>query len=349
MSNDVTLVMGDQSDDEQFVQVPIKKKDFGDFITNLLGQPEVIRDKKIGSYEASFEWLVHVHHLLDQRIKQQSRATLVDFSALFNYRDAPERKLSSIDAFLAFNEAKIVTTKGVKLTWTYLVEFPNKPTPEKQEISLTLLTDRTEVVHLGGTKVLRQTTNENGIAAYSISHTQRTWGDDIQNLLDKEIDSIFKKETKLEKFLSRTVVLVALAFFTAGLVVPDYIENLILERQLAVLFADYVKDGITLTDLSVADKLSLVLEIVNPSNNISTTSGWYKGLSFIGGLALGMFTLYIFDRDKPSYITVTNEDKNFKDKCNTSSKTQFIKKLVSFGFAVATGVAANYVYLYLSS
>ncbi|MDM7480400.1 MAG: hypothetical protein P3W96_000020, partial [Halomonas sp.] len=84
----------------EFVKVPIKKKDFGDFITNLLGQPETISDKKIGVFEAKYEWLVHLHHLIDQRINQQAKSNLVDFSAVFNYRDAPERKMGNRNIWL---------------------------------------------------------------------------------------------------------------------------------------------------------------------------------------------------------------------------------------------------------
>lgn len=44
MSDDLSLVVSGNDDDETFVQVPIRKKDFGDFITNLLGQPEKIQE-----------------------------------------------------------------------------------------------------------------------------------------------------------------------------------------------------------------------------------------------------------------------------------------------------------------
>ncbi len=349
MSGDMTIVMGPDKSQEQFVQVPIKKKDFGNFITNLLGQPEIIRDRKVGVYEATYEWVVHLHHLLDQRVKQQAQANLVDFSATFIYRNAPERKITTIESFLNFNEAKIVTTKGIKITWTYLVPFPNKPTPEKQEISLTLLTGKTEVVHIGGTSVSRQTTNKNGLIAYSISHTERTWGDDIQSLLNKEIDSLFEKEKWYEKLLDKAVIFLALGMFVAGFIVPDYIEQLIREKETAQLFLELVPDGIQMADLSTDDKLTLALQLLDPNNQLHKVDGWYRAISFVGGILLAIFTIVSFDREKPSYLIVTNEDKNRVKKSKSNGNSAIFKKIFSFLLAVGAGVVGNYAYYFMSS
>ncbi|MDO6452801.1 hypothetical protein Q4490_04415 [Neptunomonas phycophila] len=348
MNSDMTIVMGPDESQEQFVQVPIKKKDFGDFITSLLGQPETIRDRKIGVYEATYEWIVHLHHLLDQRIKQQAQSSLVDFSATFIYRNAPERKITSLEGFLNFNEAKIVTTKGIKITWTYLVYFPNKPTPEKQEISLTLLTDKTEVVHIGNTNVSRQTTNKHGLIAYAISHTERTWGDDIQSLLNKEIDSLFENEKWYEKLLDKAVIFIALGMFVAGFIVPDYIEQLIREKETAQIFLKFVPEEIEMSDLSTDDKLTLALHLLDPNNQLHKIDGWYRGISFIGGIFLAIFTIMSFDREKPSYLIVTNEDKKKIKKCKSADNSTLFKKIFSFVLAVGAGVAGNYAYYFMS-
>lgn len=348
MENEMNLVLGNDESAEKFVQVPIKKKDFGDFITNLLGQPETISDRKIGVFEAKYEWLVHLHHLIDQRINQQATSNLVDFSAVFNYRNSPERKITTIDGFLNFNEAKIVTTKGVKIVWTYLVSFPNKPAPEKQEITLTLLTDRTEIVHLGGTRVSRQTTNKNGIIAYSISHTERTWGDDIQSLLDKEIGGLFEDEKWHDGAIEKIAAFLALGFFAAGFLVPDYIEQLIREHETAMLFASFVPNGQEISELSQADKLTLAVQLLDPNNQLHKVDGWYRGLSFIAGISLAIFTVFSFDRKKPSFLVITGEDVKHKKKCDSKENWGVWKKSLSFIAAVGAGIAGNYLYYFLN-
>lgn len=348
MGNELNLKLSDDEREDQFVQVPIKRKDFGDFITGLLGQPETISDKKIGVFEARYEWLIHLHHLIDQRIKQQAKSSLVDFSAVFNYRNAPERKITTIEGFLNFNEAKIVTTKGIKIVWTYLVSFPNKATPEKQEITLTLLTDRTEIVHIGATRVSRQTTSKNGIIAYAISHTERTWGDDIQSLLDKEIGGLFEEEKWHNGVLEKAVVFLALGFFAAGFLVPDYIEQLIREHQTASLFASFVPNGQEISELSQEDKLTLAVNLLDPSNQLHKIDGWYRGISFIAGIFLAIFTIFSFDREKPSFLIITNEDKKHKEKCSHKESWGIWKKTISFMLAVGAGIAGNYAYYFLN-
>lgn len=155
------LVSGDNSED-QYVQVSIKNKDFGDFITNLLGQPENISGVTVGTFEATHEWLVHLHHLIDQRIKQQSPSALVDFSAKLKYDKGPDRRITTIEGFLHFSEARIVSTKSISITWTYLVSFPNKPAPEKQEISIQLVTDKAATISSDFSVVSRSITTIHG-------------------------------------------------------------------------------------------------------------------------------------------------------------------------------------------
>lgn len=348
MSEDLNLVVSGDDSQNQYVQVAIKKKDFGDFVTSLLGQPETIVERKSGTFEATYEWLVHLHHLLDQRIKQQAHSDLVDFSVIFNYSDGPDRKITTIDGFLNFNEAKLVTTKSIKLTWTYLVNFPNKPTPEKQEISLRLITDRTEVLTIGSSSVIRQTTNKNGLASYSIAHTERTWGDDISSLLGREVESIFIKGNWYSKIFENTIIFVALGLFSAGLYVPDYVDQLIKEKETAQIFLNIVPNGGTVESLSVDEKLNLTLKLLDPNNQLQKVGACYRVLSFVGGVFLAVFTIVLFEKETPSFIVITNEDKKKKKQHERKDTTSLVKKIVSFVVAVGAGVAGNYLYYFLN-
>lgn len=348
MKDDLSLVVSGNDDDESFVQVPIRKKDFGDFITNLLGQPEKIQERKSGTFEATFEWLVHIHHLLNQRIKQQNHADLVDFSATFRYNSGPERKITTINGFLNFNEAKIVSTKSLEITWTYLVRYPNKPSPEKQEITLALITDHAEVVTVSSTSIIKNTTSKKGVISYAISHTERTWGDDIQTLLDNEIESLFEKEPWYSKVLAVTLLFLMLGFFASGLLIPDYIEQLIREKEWAAIYASLVPQGSTIESLSVNEKLDLALRLLDPTNQLHNTGGWFRIASFIAGVSLAVFTAISFERSRPSFIVVTSEDRKRRDKHKNKDRKSMALRILSFCAAVAAGVAGNYLYYYFS-
>ena len=347
MSKEVSFVLP-ENEKEQYVQVPIKKKDFGDFITNLLGQPENISGKKVGVFKVNLQWLINLHLLIDTRIKQQSKADLVDFSTVFSYRDSAERKVTTVEGLLNFNEARIVTTKGVKLSWTYLVNFPNKKAPEKQEISVSLFTDKTEVVQIGGTSITRKTTNKSGIITYSISHTERTWGDDIQSILDKEINKLFEVEKWYESLLLKLSSFIALSFFVLGIIIPDIIEQIIREKETAKIFDYYLKNGISINEISQNEKLNLVIQLLDSSNQSTKVNGFYRVLSFIGGIFLAVLTTVSIEKEKSSHIVITEKDLTRQNSTIEKEKKSKFKSILSFSLAIAAGVAGNYFFYYLN-
>jgi hypothetical protein len=87
---------------------------------------------------------------------------MVEFKAELKYEDGTSRTLTTYDSFLHFNELKMLETRSVRLSFIYLVQFPNKNVPEKQEIFLYF-----------NTKLEEQA---NGFVQLIINHTERTWG-----------------------------------------------------------------------------------------------------------------------------------------------------------------------------
>lgn len=296
MGRDLDIVFSGEDAGDEYVKVPVKRKDFGDFVLNLLGQQEKIEERRVGVFEVRFDWLVHLHHLLDQRIRHQASADLVDFSAVFKYSDGPERKVTDVGSFLHFNEAKLVTTESVRLAWTYLVSFPGKSVPEKQEVVVRFIKDKAEFVTIGGSSMVRHVTSDKGIASYSVSHTERTWGDDISALLAREVNSVFKDDPWYVSIIDRSAIFVALGMFAAGLIVPEYLDSLIKEQEAAKIFASIVPEGGTVDGLGADDKLSLIIKLLDPDNKINSADPWYRVASFVTGVCLAAFTLFVFER-----------------------------------------------------
>lgn len=348
MAENLNLVVnGDDENKEHLIQVPIKKKDFGDFVTNLLGQPEAIIDNNRCLFEASIEWLIHIHHMLEQRIAQQATSQLVDFSCTFRYKNGLSRKITTLDGFLQFNEGKLVETKSVEIIWTYLINFPNKPTPEKQEIYLKLVSTADEVVNFRNGPIKRVSTNR-GLISYKILHTERTWGDDIQTILSREIESILIEEKKYNKIIDTLVPLLALGIFIAGLFIPEYIDELIKSKQVSEIYANYITDSGNVENLSIDNKLDLTLALLNPSNDIHTVSILYRALSFFGGMFLAVFAVICLEDSRVSSIVITNEDRKRQTVENKKHIKTIIKGTFSIVAAVSAGVIANYCYYYLN-
>ncbi len=108
---------------------------------------------------------------------------------LFFFNNKLKRTLKSIEAFEHFSETKKILSHSVRLTWTYLINFPNKDTPEKQEISF-YVADKAPSSSIPEDPVRRVVSMKDkvGVISYYINHTERTWGDDIETLLKQEVN-----------------------------------------------------------------------------------------------------------------------------------------------------------------
>lgn len=347
MSDDFQLIVSGD-DQDSLVKIPIKKKDFGDFVTNLLGQPETIDWSHSGTFDIRFDWLIHLHHLIDQRVTQQNHSSLVDFSAVIKYKKGPERRLNDIDSFLHFNEAKKVLTKSVKLTWTYLVSFPNKHAPEKQEISVQFSTDSTVNLMMGSARVTRRETEGRGDVYCSISYTERTWGDDIESMIEKEIDSIIEKTKWYRQVADFVLLMFFMGFFISGLVLPDYIDKTIQEQNIAAIFTGYIPEGGGIDSLKDSEKLDLIVRILDPSSKVHSVEIWFRIVSFLGGVALAALTMAIIMIEKPSFIVITSTDDERRQKIRKAKTKKIVARVISFSLAISAGVAGNYLYYYLS-
>ena len=62
------------------VQITIPKPDLGQFIIDLLGQNRRIEKSIDGPFEIDIEFLQNLDSIIEQRIKGQQDAQLVDFS-----------------------------------------------------------------------------------------------------------------------------------------------------------------------------------------------------------------------------------------------------------------------------
>lgn len=126
-----------ESDDSESMAIalPLRKKDLGNFISNLLGQQQSFKRQITAKFDIDHVWLVNLHELLHQRIKQQADSTLIEFIAQIHFDSGLKRTITTAESFNAYVETKRESVVAVTLLWSYLVQFPGRPFPEKQEIT----------------------------------------------------------------------------------------------------------------------------------------------------------------------------------------------------------------------
>jgi hypothetical protein len=331
------------NENEETINIPIKRNDFGRFVSDLLGQPEIIVFNKSGHFTVDFSWLKHIHHLLNQRITQQSNCDLVDFSARFDFTSGGSRKLTSVNTFLNFNEAKIVRTESIKIIWTYLISFPNKKTPEKQEIELYLANGDIQeeegfIIKFFGRSYV----------SLKIRHTERTWGDDLFTILEREVNTIFEKKPSYKKTKKAIMIISSFIFILIGFLLPDYMQDIIREKELANIYTQFMPNGLNIQDMDMNNKINFIIRLLDPINKIYQVPEIYRIISIIFGAILSFFTIYFFSQSKKSFILITKEDIDDKNEYDKKNKQSIFINVISYVFAISAGILANYAYYYLT-
>jgi hypothetical protein len=157
------------------VLVPCSPDDFVDFISKLLGKPQVAEGRSSGHFNIDLDDIKNFYHLIEQRMIEQNRGRLVQFTANIHYDDGTSVEVETLPRLEQYAEVRPLVSTGVMLTWIYLVTFNIQTVPEKQQIEVTFDTSR---------RVRSQYRWEPPIDVikYRVAYTARTWGADIENL-----------------------------------------------------------------------------------------------------------------------------------------------------------------------
>ncbi len=165
--------------DNSHVVLQVETKKFQEFIGSILGKPQTIRKLFRGPFRIELSNIENLHALIEQRIEQQNTGNLVQFTARIFYDDSSSVLLNSLEELRSYNEVKPIVSVGVHLSWTYLVQFQDKDSQEKQEIQVTFLgSNRREGGGFDDDEIgfMFLLSPKFGRIQLQINHTARTWG-----------------------------------------------------------------------------------------------------------------------------------------------------------------------------
>lgn len=196
-----------------YIVVPGPPEQFGHFLGGLLGKPQIIERVFSGTLRVEPSDITNFHHLVEQRVHEQNQATLVQFSAKIFYDDGSSVEVASLEDFLHYAEVRPLISTGISMTWIYLVKFPQKDAPEREQIDVEL-----EVIDPAldsyerfyaltyPTRLTRRKYGryDTGYVGFRIAHTARSWGTDIEALLSAHIGNLISsKDCKWIKLARR--------------------------------------------------------------------------------------------------------------------------------------------------
>ena len=340
-----------------YLSLPFNREEFAQFLTSLLGRPQEIRRQVVGRFEIQLNELVNLYYLVEQRL-QQNEAALVDFNTTIEYNDGTTVNLNSFDSLTSYNEIKPVISTSASMQWTYLVKFPDKEVPEKQEIEVNFSSSDyvdEEVVYdiVGRTVVRKHPSLRPGPCSFRIAHTSRSWGTDIEALLSRHLLDTRISPSRWNRLVygySGKVSEVLLWLIGLSLVGSSFI------------YFWNRRSLVGLPGLPSSDR-EIQIEVLNAKVDtilaqIPTAEGIVA--HFIGvlcSLVIGVFSLIFIgekvDKLRPrvprSFILLTGEAQRQYAQFRKRTDRRWILWCFALVGNLAVGVAANYVFYALSS
>lgn len=206
------------SREDGYLVLPVKKDQFAEFVSGLLGKPQRIRRVIPGSFELHHSHIEQLHNLITQRLHQQNEYALIQLTTQLFYENAESVTLKSMTEFLSYVSVESLIPVALEVTWTTLVKFQDRNVPERQEVSVRFITQDVSHDQLQSMQIQDYPFRRRiGGVIYEVHHTARSWGNDMDSLLNKALRAQVSPPSQIAEFFddrSQEVAgIVAPAFF----------------------------------------------------------------------------------------------------------------------------------------
>lgn len=339
------------SDEKYGIILPCEPEDFGDFISNLLGKPQTIERNLYGAFEIRKEDIVNTYHLVNQRIHQQNEAILVQFTIRIIYDDDSSILLNSLEDFQHYTEVRPITSVGVTLSWSYLIKFKNKNAPEKQEIDLSFQSgiDESEEITIEDDVIVetRRSFWSNSIFL-RISHTERTWGVDIESLLTNHVKGYFKTRKDSERFVSRHSG--EIGFLAAIIIFLSAIAGVLYTSSKFISSYTEKIEALGNSAIEEAEVISAKLDFLI---NVISTGAWprfvfavvvFLVICLVISIFLGTWVGSTASSKPKSFILLSRKAEESRTKIINKMKRDWLLFWVSVITSIGTGILANVIF-----
>ncbi len=345
--------------EEKFgIVLPCAQEDFSEFISGILGKAQTIDKHVHGPFEITVHDIKNVFALVDQRIRQQNEASLVQFTVRVIYSDNSSVLLNSLDDFMHYTEVRPLISVAAHLSWIYLVRFQDKSYPEKQQIEMSFVAgsgdDEGLIIHVGPRlHPISPFQVFGNYISFRINHTARTWGIDIEALLTGHINSLLKEENKIKRFIYRHSdgigMWSAVLLFAGAVAGAFHATSEFFEHQLDTAQPIMQSKAEALPSLN--EKINFLLELTVQGGwpRLEANVGVFLLASLIVAIVLGIWISTNAENRPPSFVLLSKRAMEKRQEVIEKRK----RKWLLFGFSLAvnlvTGVLSNIVFaLYFS-
>jgi hypothetical protein len=328
------------------VMLPCSAETFGDFVSGLLGKPQTIQRTFVGSFDVRRVEIENTFHLVDQRVRQQNKASLIQFTVSVSYDDGSSVLVGSLSDFSHYVEVRPLVSVAAHLTWIYLIQFQDKNVPEKQRIEFWFHTAPTRSDMLDvPSAVLPSTYPWSGDLGFRIEHTARTWGVDLESLLSNHAGGLLKEEHPVARLVYRNSGKIGVgvaALFLLTVFIGAYLSTRhFADQQIATAQA-------VLREPVIVHKIDFVIERfasgVWTQFNFALTV--FLLVALVGAVFLGVWSGTVAENRPPSFVLLTKRAEERRERLMNKRKRQWWWFGASVFVSVVTGVIANILFDY---
>lgn len=325
-----------------YLALPFEKEQFSSFIKSLLGTPQTITRTISGVFNISLNDLQHFNELITQRITQQNKGTIIELKSTIFFSDKSSVTMNSLEELSSYNEIKPVLSVAIRMTWSFLIQFEDKKSPERQEIELYFCSSNENYLIEKNEDILEA--NRESFFYIEIRHTARTWGVDMENLIVNQIKSIQINASKLHNFINNhSFIIAAIVFFSlilSFLFAINISTNQILDGEKQKLFLYIDKNP------SIGEKIDYLLKIiiVDSKTDLSEIKTSFILLSMILSSIISLWCLKMAGKRQKGFLVLTRHSKTDYDKFQCKIQRDWFMFWLSLFIGFITSITATYLY-----
>lgn len=340
---------GPNNKDKVAVVLPCSPDAFRDFVAGLLGNPQEIQGGKFGSFSIGRNEIEQTYHLVAQRVFQQHGVHPIGFAVRIVYNNGTSIELNSFNDFQAFYEPKPVISTECHITLSYLIQFPISSAPEKQDITVSFISSQNSNAATLPIAAIAKSTTElmaRGFINYRIRYTARTWGADIEGLLQNHVEHLIERETPLRSFMRRNSLAIGLITGSIAFSTLYYGQSVLAEH--AIIDQLNASAGLFGKDVSADVKLDSIIRMLvsGTGTRISELSARFIGIGAVLSMILAIYVGTKADGRKPSFVVLTKRAEDEKEVVLEKYKKNWIKLWASIVGGLVLGICSNFVYDY---
>lgn len=340
--------MSNQQEIEKYnVVLPCAPKDFGRFVSSVLGKPQKIERRLNNAFKLDRKDVSNIYQLLETRIDEQNDASLIQFTSNITYDNNSSHEIDGLDGFIGYTEVEPLVSQGVTLSWTFLIKFKNSDFPEKQTIFISFNT--LSYSNRGEASRLFSMDSRVPQIVISIEHTNRTWGADIESLLMGYVTNTFIQVPPLRSFVNKNSIFAGILATATLIGISLYGANLATSRYFANLENKYsgIRTEFSLSGSSVERKLDFLASYVFEGT-------WYTfqenltGFTIISLVLAAFFGLVVFalSENKPaSHVLLTEKSYKRKALHEKAENRGWMNFLIGIVVSITTGVMSSIIFV----